>query len=162
VALRKSQRMKAGLRRFMLFGIAGTLGFVVDAGITLLLLRIVGMNYYVSRLVAFLCAVVTTYHFNRRYTFADQIDATQTGFRRRYLVAMVGGFALNYGTYAALGLRFPFFHEFPVVAILAGSFAGLLVNYLSSKYWVFRATPAVTKEPAASEAAQTIADRKTS
>ena len=152
--------MKAGLRRFMLFGIAGTLGFVVDAGITLLLLRIVGMNYYVSRLIAFLCAVVTTYHFNRRYTFADQIDASQSGIRRRYLVAMIGGFALNYGTYAALGLRFPFFHEFPVVAILAGSFAGLLVNYLSSKYWVFRAAPAVTDERAASQSAQLIADRK--
>ncbi len=122
----------------MLFGVAGTLGFIVDAGLAQILIIGLSANFYLARLLSFLCAVATTYSFNRRYTFADRVNGKRPGERRRYLVAMTAGFCLNYGTYAVLGFYYPFFHQWPILAILAGSFAGLAINYTSARYWVFR------------------------
>lgn len=122
----------------MLFGIAGTIGFIVDAGLAELMIKGLDANFYLARLLSFLCAVATTYAFNQRYTFANH--PKRTGQKRRYLAAMTAGFCLNYGTYAALGFYYPFFQQWPMLAILAGSFAGLAVNYTSARYWVFRPT----------------------
>lgn len=128
------------VRRLAWFAAAGTLGFLVDASIDEGLIKLAGVNFYVARLVSFLCAVSATYALNRRFTFSDRY-ANRPGTRRRYLVAMAGGFALNYGTYAALGASSPVFHRFPVLAIAAGSLAGMVSNYLSSHFWVFREVP---------------------
>lgn len=125
------------MRRLVWFAAAGTLGFFVDAGVAEGLIKFAGVNYYAARLVSFLCAVSATYAINRRYTFGDR-GVNRPGTRRRYLAAMAGGFALNYGTYAALGASWPFFHRYPVLAIAAGSLAGMVSNYLSSHFWVFR------------------------
>jgi putative flippase GtrA len=52
---------------------------------------------------------------------------------------MAGGFALNYGAYAACVASFAVVREWPAIGVAAGSIAGALVNFLSSKYWIFRA-----------------------
>ncbi len=126
------------MRRFVLFGVAGTLGFIVDAGLAEALIKLLMVNFYFARLISFLCAVATTYAFNQRYTFADRISGKRHGQKRRYFVTMTAGFCLNYGIYATLGFYEPFFQRWPVLAIVAGSFAGLLVNYSGARYWVFR------------------------
>lgn len=125
------------VRRLVWFTIAGTLGFLIDASIAEGLIKLFGVNYYLARLVSFLCAVSATYVINRHYTFSDR-NITRQGTRRRYLIAMASGFALNYGTYAVLGAASPFFYHYPVLAIAAGSLTGMVSNYLSSHFWVFR------------------------
>ena len=124
------------MRQLLLFGIAGTLGFLVDAGVVSVLVHGLDWNPYVARLVSFLCAVATTFAFNRAYTFADgkQRLAGQAG---RYLLAMIGGFAVNYGTYAALVHGVELVRAWPVIGVAAGSIAGLVVNYLGARFWVF-------------------------
>lgn len=123
------------MRQFLLFGIGGTLGFLVDAGVVSLLVNGLGQGPYVSRLVSFLCAVATTFAFNRRYTFAT--SAKHKGQAGRYLIAMIGGFAVNYGLYAWLVHGVELVRAWPVIGVAAGSIAGLLVNYASSRFWVF-------------------------
>jgi putative flippase GtrA len=127
-------------RQILLFAISGALGFVVDAGIVQFLVREFALNPYGARVISFLAAATTTWAFNRRYTFAGH---GKNGSRRhellRYLIAMAVGFALNYGTYAACLALWSLVHQWPVIGVAAGSIAGAVVNFLSSKYWIFRA-----------------------
>lgn len=123
------------MRQFLLFGIAGTLGFLVDAGVVSALVHGLDWNPYAARVVSFLCAVATTFAFNRRYTFAA--SAKNRGQAGRYLIAMIGGFAVNYGLYAALVHGTELVRAWPVIGVAAGSIAGLAVNYLSARFWVF-------------------------
>ncbi len=126
-------------RQILLFAISGALGFVVDAGIVQFLVRELGTNPYGARVVSFLAAATTTWAFNRRYTFSGRSSGSRRRELLRYLVAMAFGFALNYGTYAAFVLVWPLVREWPAIGVAAGSIAGAAVNFLSSKYWIFRA-----------------------
>lgn len=126
------------MRQFLLFCIAGGIGFVVDAAIVQALVRGLGWNPYASRLMSFVCAMTATWVFNRRYTFAHAAGESLLHEWLRYGLAMLGGFAVNYGAYALLVWRFALVREWPVIGVAAGSVAGLLVNYASSRFWVFR------------------------
>lgn len=124
-------------RQFLLFCIAGTLGFLVDAGIVQALVA-QGADPYLARLFSFLCALTATWAFNRRYTFGAVRSERAGREWLRYFVAMLGGFAVNYAVYAVLVYSLPDIRRWPALGVAAGSIAGLLVNYLSSRYWVFR------------------------
>ncbi|MBN8726738.1 MAG: GtrA family protein [Xanthomonadales bacterium] len=125
-------------RQLALFTLVGALGFVVDAGIVQVLVRELGANPYLARIVSFLAAATTTWGLNRRFTFAGHAGSNRRQEWFRYLVAMAGGFALNYGSYAALVAASPLVREWPALGVAAGSIAGAAVNFLSSKYWIFR------------------------
>ena len=126
-------------RQLMLFTIVGANGFVVDAGIVQILVREFSINPYGARVVSFLAAATTTWGFNRRYTFAGHGSGSRRRELFRYLVAMAGGFALNYGAYAALVATWPLVRQWPAIGVAAGSVAGAALNFLTSKYWIFRA-----------------------
>ena len=73
------------MRQLLLFGIAGTLGFFVDAGVVSVLVHGLDWNPYAARAVSFLCAVATTYVFNRHITFAaSQKRKGQAGLERTF------------------------------------------------------------------------------
>ena len=126
-------------KEILFFAISGVIGFVVDAGIVQFLVREWQVNPYEARLVSFLCAATTTWAFNRKITFAGKGNS---GSRRRqlisYLIAMAGGFELNYGAYAACVASFAVVRAWHAIGVAAGSIAGAVVNFLSSKYWIFR------------------------
>ena len=126
------------MREFALFCVAGAIGFVVDAAIVQALVRGLGFDPYASRVASFLCAMTATWIFNRRYTFAHAAGESLLHEWLRYAFAMLGGFVVNYGTYALLVWQFPLVREWPVIGVAAGSVAGLAVNYASSRFWVFR------------------------
>ena len=129
------------MRQFALFCIAGVIGFLVDAGVVQAMVTLGGFDPYLSRVVSFLCAMTATWLFNRRYTFVSSREESVAKEWLRYFVAMLGGFAVNYGVYAALVYAFPVVRVWPVLGVAAGSVAGLIVNYVSSRYWVFRHAP---------------------
>jgi putative flippase GtrA len=137
-------------RQLLLFAISGVLGFVVDAGIVQFLVREFGTNPYGARIVSFLCAATTTWSFNRRYTFAGHSGGSRRRELARYLIAMAFGFALNYGAYVACVLFWPLVRQWPAIGVAAGSAAGAVVNFLSSKYWIFRAPKKAAPEAAKS------------
>jgi putative flippase GtrA len=129
------------LRQFALFCVAGVIGFIVDAGLVQWLVAGFGFDPYLSRIASFLCALTATWLFNRRYTFVPRRDEPLWREWLRYFVAMLGGFAVNYGVYAAMVYALPPVRAWPVLGVAAGSIAGLVVNYASSRWWVFRHKP---------------------
>lgn len=125
-------------KEILLFAISGVIGFVVDAGIVQWLVREFAFNPYGARVISFLAAATTTWAFNRRYTFSGRSNGSKRRQLLRYLIAMAFGFALNYGAYAICLALWPLVHEWPAIGVAVGSAAGAVVNFLSSKYWIFR------------------------
>ena len=86
---------------------------------------------------SFLAAAFTTWQINRRYAFSTQAGENWFHEWLRYLLAMLGGGVINYGVYALIIYSAPWEHWVPLLAVAAGSIAGLVVNFLSAKFWVF-------------------------
>lgn len=137
------------LRQFGWFAAAGTLGFIVDASLLYATAGLLG--WYGARAFSFVGAATATWLINRRWTFrpplktsaATTSPATRTPLLQeylQYLASMLGGAALNYGTYVAVlhytnGAAIPYA---PLLGVAAGSIAGLFANFLVTRYWVFR------------------------
>ena len=132
--------MNPTLRKFLLFGLAGGAGFVVDTAILYLLKGALGL--YGARAISFLCAVATTWIINRSFAFKGQ-SANLPVWREflHYLGAMILGGVVNYAVYAALVATIPLVAEQPVLGVAAGVVAGMFVNFLLADKLVFRQKP---------------------
>ncbi|CAG9264721.1 GtrA family protein [Paraburkholderia unamae] len=122
------------------FAVAGTVGFLVDAGVLWLALRL-GSGYFVGRAASFLAAVWVTWQINRRFTFATHRSGSVWHEWWRYLAAMSAGGCVNYAAYCAVVLLLPRAGFVPFLGVAAGSVAGLGVNFASARWWVFRHRP---------------------
>ena len=56
----------------------------------------------------------------------------------RYLGAMLGGGAVNYAAYSAVIGFGPANPLLPLAAVMCGSLAGMTVNFISAKFFVFK------------------------
>jgi putative flippase GtrA len=124
-------------RQFLRFAIAGIVGFVVDVIVLYVLLGL-GLGYYSGRVLSFLVAAFTTWQINRRHAFAAQADERRFREWLRYLLAMSGGGILNYLVYSGIVAFAAHGPWLPLLAVAAGSIAGLAANFLTAKFWVFK------------------------
>lgn len=133
------------LKQLMRFSVVGVIGFAVDAGVLTLLLHTTRAGHYIGRVGSFLCAATVTWVLNRTYTFDH---ASHHGPARQW-VGFLGANALgglvNFGVYSALISSQPAFARAPVLAVAAGSLAGLGVNFSLSRAYVFAAHPNVRR-----------------
>lgn len=126
-------RTRAQLARFAAAGVAGLAADVLVLYLALAL----GLGWYAGRAASFLAAVWLTWRINRRYTF-DAAPGSAWRQWWRYLLAMTGGGLLNYAVYAAVVLAGRDLPLLPLFAVAAGSLAGMALNFLSAKLFVFR------------------------
>lgn len=117
------------------FGAVGVVGFAVNAGLVALLAGMIGPEW--AQLIAFPAAVTTTWSLNRRYTFRPRAGGLLREWSR-YVLANALGWAANNGLYFALIMSVPFVYGHPVLAVAAGSIAGMAFNFATSKWIVFR------------------------
>jgi putative flippase GtrA len=122
-------------RQLFTFTIVGVVGFVVDAGIVESLKHCVGP--LAAQLVAFPVASSVTWALNRKFTFgASQLSIVREWLR--YVLANLLGWAANNGTYAWLIFQVSVTYQHPVIAVAAGSIAGMFFNFGASRLLVFR------------------------
>lgn len=124
-------------RQFLRFTVAGVIGFLVDTGILYIGLAM-GLGYYIGRAISFLSAAFTTWQINRRHTFMVQHGQRLSTEWFRYLLAMSGGGAINYACYGVIVHVMTKTVLLPAFAVAMGSLAGLTVNFLTAKFWVFK------------------------
>lgn len=124
-------------REFLLFGVAGVFGLVVDTAVLYMLTGALGPFY--ARAVSFFAAVFATWTINRMFAFRERKSALS---KRRefvvYLVLMLAGGAANYGLYSWLVITYPLVQEHLVIGVAAGSIAGMFINFIVSRYLLFR------------------------
>lgn len=125
------------MRQFTLFCVAGGLAFLVDAGIVQTLVGLFGVDPLLARLPSFAGAVTCTWLFNRRYTFVPPAGLSLWQEASRYLLTQVAGLTVNFAVYAGLVLAFLEVRQWPVLGVAAGSCAGLLVNFVAARRWIY-------------------------
>ena len=125
------------LKELFLFGLVGLVGFLVDAGVLYLLKSTLGL--YFGRLVSFVCAVFATWVLNRLLTFRHRFSGLSLKHEfGRYFVMMLGGGLVNYLSYALLVYSVEAIANQPIWGVAVGSLAGMMVNYLLAKFFVFQ------------------------
>jgi len=125
------------LRELALFGLVGVIGFVADAGILYLFKATFGL--YFGRLISFVSAVFVTWVLNRHLTFKQRSSGLSLSREfSRYFVSMLGGGVVNYASYATLVYFVDVIANQPVWGVAFGSLAGMLVNFLLAKFFVFQ------------------------
>ncbi len=130
------------------FGISGGAGFLVDAVIVALCTQIVGMRPIPSQAVAFSVAVTVTWLINRHWTFAEHASDKWLHEWTRYVAANSVGAVVNNSVYGTLVLTATIFSKNPVLAVAAGSVAGMGFNFASSKTIVFKNSQGQIRVPA--------------
>lgn len=128
---------RADLAQFARFATVGVVGFCVDGGVLLLLVRVFGTDPILGRLLSFAVAVVATYALNRAWAFRDRVGFLRG--LRLYLGVQSLGFACNFAVYSALLLVVPPPWNAPIACLAVASAAALVVNYVGAKLVVFRA-----------------------
>jgi putative flippase GtrA len=123
------------VKKLLRFGIAGGLGFIVDAGVLALLLHTTPLGPFLARLIAIALAMVTTWVFNRTFTFEKSGDSLAAeGFR--YGSVGITAALVNYGLYSALLLTMPDLQ--PLAALVFATAASMFFSFFGYSRFVFR------------------------
>ncbi len=125
-------------RQLLHFSIAGSLGFLIDACVTQVLVQFAGTDPFVARAVAVCLAIAFTFAYNRRITFADHRDDGRWHQLARYLAGNSVGLIVNYAVYAACLALWPWLRTWPALAVAGGALAGMSVNFVAARYLVFK------------------------
>lgn len=122
---------------FARFSVVGVIGFLVDASVLYSMMQGLGFDPYSGRCVSYLIAATTTWYLNRRFTFRrSAVSLPQREWAMFVSVNAIGG-GVNFGVYVVLiSLAIPYASA-PVVAVGAGSVAGLVFNFTASRTLVF-------------------------
>jgi putative flippase GtrA len=123
------------VKRFGWFLVAGSIGFLADAGMLALLLFASPLGPFAARVVAIVFALATTWAFNRAVTFGrSRFPLLLEG--ARYGSVGILSAILNYAVYASLLLIFPLLH--PFAALFAASLAAMGFSWAGYSRFVFQ------------------------
>jgi putative flippase GtrA len=125
------------------FAAIGLLGYFVDAGITYLCAKYLGMSPELARPPGFIAATFVNFALNRVITFRHANAPLMRAFLRYWLVAGTG-LAVNYAVYSVCVHVAPHFGVTVTAAVLplfvaCGSAAAMVVTFLGFRFFAFRA-----------------------
>jgi putative flippase GtrA len=126
------------LRRFALFALVGTLGFVVESSTILSLVLNAQASPMSAKFIAFPLAVLVTWILNRYLTFTTGRKNRPLSELFKYFQTAVGGMCVNLlAFFTVLTINE---NSIMVIFFASGALAGLLVNYLGCSHFVFSKT----------------------
>lgn len=136
-AAEKQARLLLLAGQMLKFGAVGGLGFVWDTATVYALRPFIGFT--AAALSAYFIAASMNWILNRLWTFRGR-GHHQGLFHQwlRFLGANGFGFVLNRSVVFALAWSFPVCLAYPVMALAAGSLAGMGTNFTLSRRLVFR------------------------
>lgn len=123
------------MKKLLWFGVAGGTGFLVDAGILMLLLHFTSMGPFGARAISIPVAMTATWILNRTFTF-DRSGRSLAVEGFRYGSIGVTSALLNYALYSALLISTPIL--LPAVALILASAAATGFSFFGYSRFVFR------------------------
>ena len=134
-------RVRHGVRRphnwlqLVRFGAVGATGYAVNLGMFALCVHVLGIDYRVSAVIAFVVSVVNNFWWNRHWTFGAKQDHPMVQGARFFAVSLLAfGF-----TYLVLVVLVSGVGLSKVLAQAIAIAAGTPLNFVGQKLWSFRA-----------------------
>lgn len=125
------------MKQFIKFGLVGTVGFIVDALILLLLVHKFSFSIESSRIFSFSGAVFVTWILNRKFTFSKIEDTSKKKEYSLYLVIQTIGACLNYLIFISLVYYNIFFQDYLIVSLGIASLIAMFFNFYISKKFIY-------------------------
>ena len=127
---------QAGLGRrrvFLRFLIVGGTAYLIDVGVTYLLLLKVGLPAWLARVPALLLAMCYAWLLNRRFTY--RVDRNRTAREAISYALVAGAMAMvNYLIYLVLISA----HVLPVIAVTLATACQTIISFHSYRHFVFK------------------------
>lgn len=115
----------------------GSIGFVVDASILLLLVYIYDFNILFSRVIAFFIAVLITWIINRNFTFSNNSSYKKGKEYIYYLIIQGMGALLNLLIFMLLIYSFKIFEENLILPLAIASIIVMFFNFFVIKIKIY-------------------------
>jgi putative flippase GtrA len=138
IAMEQIETHRPLAMQFVKFGAVGTIGFVVDNAFVYTAHFAFGVGLILAGILSFFVAGSSNWFLNRMWTFRGASRGRLHYEWLRYLATNAAGFVLNRGVYIALIATSTLCNLHPVLALAAGSIAGLGINFVMSRRVVFR------------------------
>jgi putative flippase GtrA len=123
------------MKTFLRFLIAGTVGFIVDAGVLHLLLWFTPVGPFIGRAVSIPSALLATWLLNRNFTFGRSDRSLASEWFRYGSVGLTSAL-LNYALFSALLVAEPSLR--PIIAVILASAAATGFSFFGYSRFVFR------------------------
>lgn len=125
------------IKKVLLFLVAGTIGFVIDATVFFLSLTFFELDFILCRILASIIAMVATWLINRNFAFRNQKAYLSIHELGKYIMVSICGASANLGILIpTFPLDEKFYHLFSYGISAMG---GLIVNYVMYDRLVFKA-----------------------
>jgi putative flippase GtrA len=124
------------------FAAIGLIGYFVDAAITFICARYLGLSPELARPPGFIVATIVNFALNRSITFRHARSPLAGSFMR-YLLVASAGLAVNYAVYSACVFLAPSVGIAVTPAILplfiaAGSGVAMVLTFVGFRFFAFR------------------------
>ncbi len=125
------------LGEFVLFSMIGASGMVVDLTFVFISYDLLAIPFRLARGIGFVFALSSNFLLNRKFNFPKSGHGLIRQYVRFFAVS-IAGFALNWSISVYLYDTRIFFHKNYLLAAFLGIVGGLAINFLGSKFFVFR------------------------
>ena len=139
-AVRLHVRVRHGVRRthnwlqLVRFGAVGATGYVVNLAVFALCVHVVGIDYRVSAVIAWVVSVMNNFWLNRHWTFGAKATHPVGQGVRFFAVSLV---VFGFSYLVLIGLVGAGLSKVPAQAIAIA--AGTPLNFIGQKLWSFKA-----------------------
>jgi len=127
------------VKQALSFWLIGLVGFAVDATILYFLRSLFDTDIMIARFLSLGTAMTVSWYLNRKLTFAGQSDDKAWREWLYYSTVNSVGAVINYCLFIWLVMNNDYFAEYLMIPLSIASGLAAVVNFLLTKYVIFRA-----------------------
>jgi len=120
------------------FWLVGLVGFAVDAAILYSLRLLFDTDLFIARFFSLAMAMTVSWYLNRKLTFAGQSSRSAFSEWVYYLAVNSIGGIINYSLFMWLVMNYDSLATYLMIPLAISSGIAAVVNFLLSKYVIFR------------------------
>ena len=125
------------LKQLCMFSIVGLIGSGVDLASVVAAKSLFQLPFEYARMAGFVTAVTSNFIFNKNYTFKEDKGNVILQYLL-FVSSCLVGFAVNWYISVYMYKNYAFFNNHYILAAAAGIIGGMGVNFLMSKFVVFK------------------------
>lgn len=123
---------------FITYAFFGVIGFLIDFSVFTILFAFVEIHI-LSRCASYLCATIVTWSLNTKYTFKyDGKDKFKFRSFLRYFLSQFPSIIINITVHISIILFYGFSTKIVIIIFIINGLTALIINFLLSKFFVFK------------------------